>query len=312
MEHINYDKLERALEDANCNYSVYGNRNIIIKGFCSLNNICNQNSLFWIKEVSKIKVDLNIIRESAVITPNKLNIEDSNLQIVCDNPKQLFFYLISVLWKKEIKVGVSASAVVLTKNIGDNVYIGENSIIGEDVVIGENCWIGNNVSITNKVQLGNNVHIQSGVTIGEDGLGVYVDDEGHWIKAEQYGGVEIGDNVEIFANASISRGTIDNTIIGNNVRIGNSAVIGHNVIIGFQTMVGALTCICGSTQIGENVYIAPGTNIINQIKKENNSIVGIGATVTSDMKCSSAVIASKQIYSPAGTSGFLFKKNGLI
>jgi len=99
-----------------------------------------------------------------------------------------------------------------------------------------------------------------------------------------YGGVVIGQNVEIGANTCIDRGTLDDTIIGNNVKIDNLCHIGHNCIIKDNSSIVALSMLGGSAIIEENSYIAPGVMIKNQLKIGENSLIGIGAVVIKDVE----------------------------
>jgi UDP-3-O-[3-hydroxymyristoyl] glucosamine N-acyltransferase len=93
----------------------------------------------------------------------------------------------------------------------------------------------------------------------------------------QIGKTIIKDNVEIGANTTIDRGTLDNTIIHSGVKLDNLIQIGHNVIIGENTIIAAQTGIAGSTTIGENcmiggqVAISDHINIGDNVKIAGNS-----------------------------------------
>ena len=60
--------------------------------------------------------------------------------------------------------------------------------------------------------IGNNVVVHPGVVIGSDGFGL-VQEKGKWIKVPHIGNVVISDDVEIGANTTIDRGTLDSTVI---------------------------------------------------------------------------------------------------
>lgn len=150
--------------------------------------------------------------------------------------------------------------------------------------IGDNVVIKNNVSIEGKVIIGNNTIIHSGVVIGTDGFGYYQNEEGKNIKVPHYGGVVIGEYVEIGANTCIDRGTLDDTVIGNYVKIDNLCHIGHNCVIEDNSSIVALSMLGGSAEISKNSYIAPGVMIKNQLKIGENSLIGMGAVVTKDVE----------------------------
>jgi UDP-3-O-[3-hydroxymyristoyl] glucosamine N-acyltransferase len=179
---------------------------------------------------------------------------------------------------------ISPNSVIETIDFGKNVYIGHNCYIDKNVSIGDNVVIKNNVTIEGKVKIGNNTTIFSGVVIGSDGFGYYQDNNGINTKVSHYGGVIIGDNVEIGANTCIDRGTLDDTIIENNVKIDNLCHIAHNVIIRENSLVIALSMLGGSSVLERNSYVAPGVMVMNQLTVGENSLVGMGAVVIKNVE----------------------------
>ena len=130
--------------------------------------------------------------------------------------------------------------VVISANaeIGDHSKILANSYIGSGVKIGINCFFHPGVNIGDRVKIGNYVILHHGVSLGADGFSFVTENpdnieqarkegeikEGsqtkHVIfKIPSIGSVEIGNNVEIGANTTIDRGTIENTIIGDDTKI---------------------------------------------------------------------------------------------
>ena len=95
---------------------------------------------------------------------------------------------------------------------------------------------------------------------------------------------KIGKNVEIGANTCIDRGTIDDTIIGNNVKIDNLCHIAHNVRLEDNVLVIALSLLGGSCIIKKDAYIAPCAAVMNQITIGENSLIGMGAVVTKNVE----------------------------
>jgi UDP-3-O-[3-hydroxymyristoyl] glucosamine N-acyltransferase len=116
------------------------------------------------------------------------------------------------------------------------------------------------------------------VVIGGDGFG-YVFGEGrHW-KFPQIGTVEIGDDVEIGSNATIDRGSLDSTQIGNGVKIDNLVQIAHNVRIGDNSVLAAQTGISGSSTIGTRVIVGGQVGIADHCKVEDGAVVGAQAGI---------------------------------
>jgi len=147
---------------------------------------------------------------------------------------------------------------------GDNCYIGPNSSIMDGTIIGNNCIIHASVVIGFTV-MGNNCIIHNGAKIGQDGFG-FAHNAGVNHKIIQLGIVEIGNLVEIGANACVDRGAIDNTKIGDDVKIDNLNQIAHNVIIGQGTVMAGCSAIAGSTKIGRFVQIGGQSSIAGHIE----------------------------------------------
>jgi UDP-3-O-[3-hydroxymyristoyl] glucosamine N-acyltransferase len=259
-----------------------GNKNLKVNSFSSIKNINNYN-ISWIKDIESFDLEELQSFKSVLIVCNDFELNnqlESISFICCDNPKKVFFSILeSFFSQKRYERYISDKAIVESETIGENVYIGHNSYIGREVSIGDNVVIKNNVSLEGEIKIGNNTIIHSGVIIGTDGFGYYQDGKGINQKVAHYGGVIIGQNVEIGSNTCIDRGTLDNTVIQDYVKINNLCHIAHNVIIKKNVTVTAGTIITGSTQIGENTYIAPGSIIRNQLKIGDNSYIGMGSVV---------------------------------
>lgn len=277
------------LKKSKFKYEYYGKTEIIINRYSSLNNI-KDNSITWVKNQSYFKKELLIGLEDVLLVVNldvdMQTIDNKNLGfIICDNPKEVFFSILNKFFKQqEHKSFISPNSVVETKSIGKNTYIGHNCYIDKDVKIGNDVVIKNNVSIEGKVEIGDNTMLHSGVVIGTDGFGYFKNDEGKNMKVPHYGGVIIGDDVEIGANTCIDRGTLDNTVIGSNVKIDNLCHVGHNVVIKDNCSVIALSMLGGSVVLEKNSYIAPGAIIKNQLIVGNDSLVGMGAVVIKNVE----------------------------
>jgi UDP-3-O-[3-hydroxymyristoyl] glucosamine N-acyltransferase len=163
--------------------------------------------------------------------------------------------------------------------IGEDTHVGEGTQIGAHCVIGSGCWIGDDcrihprVTLYNGMRVGNRVEIHVGAVVGADGFGYAFDGQRYW-KFPQQGIVEIGDDVEIGANATIDRGSLDDTRIAEGVKLDNLVHIGHNVQIGANTVIAAQTGISGSSTLGHHVVLGGQTGIADHCKIEDGAIVG--------------------------------------
>src|SRR5215472_6069063 len=162
--------------------------------------------------------------------------------------------------------------------IGAGTSIGAFCFAGRGAAIGECCCLHARVTLYAGARIGNRVEIHSGVVIGSDGFG-YVFGEGrHW-KFPQTGIVEIGDDVEIGANATIDRGSLDDTRIAEGVKLDNLVHVGHNVQIGAQTVIAAQTGISGSSVIGRHVIIGGQVGIADHCRLEDEAVAGAQAGI---------------------------------
>jgi UDP-3-O-[3-hydroxymyristoyl] glucosamine N-acyltransferase len=167
--------------------------------------------------------------------------------------------------------------------IGDCVTIESGSVVMKNCRIASSCRIYPNVTLYADTVLGNNVVLHSGAVIGSDGFG-YVKDNGKIYKFPQKGKVIIGDNVEIGANTTIDRGSMNDTVIGAGTKIDNQCQIAHNVKIGKNVLIAAHTGISGSTVLGDDVTVAGKVGIADNLTIGSNVIIGGGSSVIGPIK----------------------------
>lgn len=274
-----------------------GDENSEITGFASL-NACDLRKITWVKKKENYEKMDDHSGVSTAVVQEGLNLDIPN-QIITAHSKEVFFAILHHFWGSEIKRGFVGEGTYISPEakIDPTASIGCNSSIMGEVTIGANTVVENNVSILNKVVIGNDCLIHSGVVIGSDGFGFAFGEDGLPIKVEHFGGVVIGDRVEIGANTCIDRGTIDNTLIHDDVKIDNLVHIAHNVVLMNGAVVVAGAIVCGSAQLGENSYVAPGGIVKNQLQIGGNALVGLGAVVTKPVDAFSVVagVPAKEI-----------------
>ena len=193
--------------------------------------------------------------------------------------------------------GIHATAIVArTAEIAENVSIGPYAVIEEESEIGAgttigafgfvgrgsrvaaNCFLHPRVTLYAGTRLGDRVEVHSGAVIGSDGFG-YVFGEGRYWKFPQVGRVEIADDVEIGANTTIDRGSLETTQIATGVKIDNLVQVAHNVRIGEHTVIAAQTGISGSSVIGKHAIIGGQVGIADHCKLEDGAIAGAQAGI---------------------------------
>jgi UDP-3-O-[3-hydroxymyristoyl] glucosamine N-acyltransferase len=180
--------------------------------------------------------------------------------------------------------------------IGENVVIGPRGRIGPLVAIGDGVQIGRDVRIgphasLSHALLGDRVYIYPGARIGQDGFGFAITPEGMQ-TVPQLGRVLIGDDVEVGANTTVDRGTLEDTIIGAGTRIDNLVQIAHNVHIGRACVVVAQVGISGSTVLEDQVVFAGQAGIAGHLRVGTGSRIGAQAGVISDVPPWSEMVGS--------------------
>jgi len=268
------------LTDEGLDPKLDGVKEICLEGFSSLSH-AKSGFLTWSK---KDKFSSGPLPPCVVIGPNGSSLDGfpgAISVISASNPKAAFFSVLSSFWGKTGTTNIASSSII-NGTIEEGVSIGEHCYIGSEVHIGAGTAIEHNVTICCPAEIGAGCIIHSGVVIGADGFGFYFED-GVPQKVEHFGGVVIGDRVEIGANTCIDRGTLDNTIIHDDAKIDNLVHIAHNVEVGSGAMVIAGAVVCGSAHLGDGSYIAPGGIVKNQVTVGNESLVGLGAVLTKNL-----------------------------
>ena len=174
--------------------------------------------------------------------------------------------------------------------IGAGSLIGAHAVIGAGTAIGERCRIGAHVSLSHAV-IGDRVTLYPGARVGQDGFGFAVSGQG-FVSVPQLGRVVIEDDVEIGANATIDRGSAQDTVIGAGSRLDNLVQIGHNVRLGKCCIVVAQAGISGSTELEDFVTIAAQAGLIGHIRVGRRARIGAQAGVMSDVEAGADVIGS--------------------
>lgn len=230
-------------------------------------------------------------RATAVVVGTSASGLGTNL-LLANNPL-LAFARIATLFDDayDYAPGVHARAVVAgTACVPATAWIGPGAVIEDDVRLGESCFIGPHcvvrkgaelgahcrlearVYVGSRCRLGARVHVLPGAVIGSRGFGNVQGDRG-WEEIPQLGAVRVGDDVEIGANTTIDRGTLQDTVIGTGVRLDNLIQIAHNCTIGEHTAIAACVGVAGSTRIGARCLVGGMASIGGHLE------IGDGVTV---------------------------------
>jgi UDP-3-O-[3-hydroxymyristoyl] glucosamine N-acyltransferase len=170
-------------------------------------------------------------------------------------------------------VTIDAYAVIESEaSIGDGAWIGAHSFIGRGVAVGAQSRIFPSVTLYSGARVGERVILHSGVRIASDGFG-YVFSRGAHAKIPHVGRCIIENDVEIGANTTVDRGSIDDTVIGAGTKIDNLVQIGHNVKVGKLCLIMSQVGIAGSSTIGDGCVLAGQAGLGGHIS------IGAGAKI---------------------------------
>ena len=135
----------------------------------------------------------------------------------------------------------------------------------------------------------NNVFIQDGSKVGVKGFG-FIPMPSKNLRTPHTGKVILNNGVELGANCTIDRGSISDTIIGENTFLDNQVHVAHNVKIGKNCMIAGQVGFAGSSTLGNNVVIGGQAGVSGHLKIGNNVKIGGGSGVVNDLPNNSQVM----------------------
>ena len=175
-------------------------------------------------------------------------------------------------------------------SIGAGCRIGPGAVIGEGVVVGADCRIGANASVSHAL-IGARTYIYPGVRIGQEGFGFATTATG-FVTVPQLGRVVIGEDVEIGANCTIDRGSIQDTVIGAGTRIDNLVQLGHNVRLGRCCVIVAQAGISGSTVLEDFVQLGGQAGLTGHLHIGRKARIGAQGGIMADVPAGADVVGS--------------------
>ncbi|MDG3039945.1 UDP-3-O-(3-hydroxymyristoyl)glucosamine N-acyltransferase [Roseicyclus marinus] len=199
--------------------------------------------------------------------------------------------------------------------IGPGVKIGERARIASHVSIAEGAEIGDDVLILQgarvgaRVVIGHRAILQPGCVIGGDGFSFVTPETSQveatraslgksdgavppqgWTRIHSLGSVRIGDDVEIGANATIDRGTVADTTIGDGTKLDNMVHVGHNCRIGRDCLLCGQVGIAGSVTIGDRVVLGGQTGVADNLEIGSDVVTGASTIILSTVPAGRALL----------------------
>jgi UDP-3-O-[3-hydroxymyristoyl] glucosamine N-acyltransferase len=206
----------------------------------------------------------------------------------------------------ELGPGVSVGAFCV---IGSGVRVGARTTLHPHVtvyahaVIGADCELHAGACVREHARLGDRVVLQNGAVIGSEGFGFAFRADGTRVRIPHTLGVEIGDDCEIDANATIDGshpGHADGsgrpgTRLGRGVKIDSGVQIGHGSTVGDGSTICAHTALAGSTHVGRGVFMGGMGASAGHNRIGDGTLVGGGAHVVGDLGAGAQVLGSPAI-----------------
>ena len=227
---------------------------------------------------------------------------EARARIVVAKPHEAMLALLPRLYRQAERMpGIHPTAVIgRGARLGEGITIGAHAVIGDGATIGNRAWIDAQCNVGAGVEvgedtrlfphvtlyagtrLGRRVILHAGVCVGSDGFG-YVQQGGRHVKIPHVGRAIVEDDVEIGANSTVDRGSIDDTVIGAGTKIDNLVQVGHNVRIGKLCLLMAQVGIAGSAHIEDGCIVAGQAGLGGHITVGRGARIGGQAGVFGDV-----------------------------
>ena len=184
--------------------------------------------------------------------------------------------------------------------IGDRARIASHVSIAEGAHIGDDALILQGARIGARVVIGDRAILQPNCVIGGDGFSFVTPEASQvevtratlgkadaavppqgWTRIHSLGSVRIGDDVEIGANATIDRGTVADTTIGDGTKLDNMVHVGHNCRIGRDCLLCGQVGIAGSVTIGDRVVLGGQTGVADNLEIGSDVVTGASTIILS-------------------------------
>jgi UDP-3-O-[3-hydroxymyristoyl] glucosamine N-acyltransferase len=240
----------------------------------------------------KYRRELAATRATAVVLQRELAGDCPVAALISPRPYAAYARIAQALHPAAAVAAGRASGAQIdpSAQVATSAWVGANTVICAGAAVGERCSIGPNCVIEDGVRLGEDCRLQAGVTlcrgvvagkrcsfkagavVGSDGFGFAPDADGY-VKVPHLGGTRLGDDVEVGANTTIDRGTLEDTVIGDGVKLDNQVQVGHNCRIGAHTVIAGCVGISGSSIIGSRCMIGGAVGIAGHLEIGDDVIV---------------------------------------
>lgn len=244
-------------------------------------------------------------RPGAVLLPREVELRGLEAALIrVDDPERAFARAVRLLvpdggsaaegvhstarvsGEAELGEGVSVGAFAVVEadaRVGPGCRIGPHALVAEGAALGRGCRVGHGSTVHGCARLGDRVVLGPGVRVGAEGYGYVEDEEGRPERMPHVGGCVIGEGVEIGANSTVDRGTLEDTVIGAHTKIDNLVQVGHNVRVGRGCLIVAQVGLAGSARIGDGVEIGGQAGISGHLEIGDGARIAAQSGVIGDV-----------------------------
>ncbi len=235
-----------------------------------------------------------------VLLHSVLGLTDENLEAVELDP--------AAVVHSSVQIGLGsrvASGVVIEEGavIGRRCILYPGVYLGHGVVLGDHCVLFPHVVVYEGTRIGHRVRVHANTTLGSDGfgyapvLGSLADEKPQVLnhrKIHHFGGVRIGDDVEIGANSCVDRGTLADTVIDSKAKLDNQVHVGHNAYVQEGAVLCGGVALAGNARVGKFAYVGGLTGVINHVYIGDGAQVGALTLVSKDVPAGGNAVGNPQ------------------
>lgn len=231
-----------------------------------------ENKAFFLKAIANPNI-MALLTKKVIYQELQSYIQREIMIFITENPR---FYF----WKIHNQYGgIFKKYICDIKNYrGNNVKIHPTAYVEDNVYLGDNVEVGVHAYIASNSYVGDNSYVGNGVVVGAQGLELAYNGY-EKVMIQRYGGVKIGNSVDIMDNSVVSKSVWGVTELQDSVSIAVLCNIAANCIIGKATRMSGNCLIGGSAKLGENVILGPSVTIKDGISIGSNSRIRIGSVV---------------------------------
>lgn len=197
---------------------------------------------------------------------------------------------------QELRMDLAGFFVGACVHIARTAKIYPGAVIGDDVTIAEGCVVEPYAVIGAGTWMAEGVFVGAGSKIGAESFFHYKDETGALCHFTGTGRAIIGRGTHIGSHTIVQRGTLSDTVIGENCMIGNCVDIGHDVKIGNHCRIVSQAGVAGRAVLKDHV------TVYGQAGISNNVVVGNRATVLAKALVSKSVEDGQTVFGIFGRS----------